>query len=411
MSNSLLTDAKITQECLMQLKNELVLSNKVNRQYSNQFAETGAKIGDNLNIRKPSRYTVTDGAVLEVQDSQDQYVNLQVSNQKHVGMAFTSKDRALSLDRFSERYIQPAMTALANQVDFSLYLAMYQQTYHSVGIPSATALPSTMKGFGQARAKIAKSGAPIDKLNSIVDFDVEASLVSGQSSLFNSQDSIGEQYKKGSMGYASGMQFFASQNVYKHTIGALGGTPLVNYPSAYVAGSTSLVTDGWSNSITGVLKAGDVISIAGVNEVNPQTRQSTGALAQFLVTADVNSDGSGNCTIVLDRGLYASGQYQNVDALPANNAAITIFGHASSYAGIVAPQNLVFDKNAYALAVVDLAEMPNSVVKRDEDSGLSIRMWQQGDINNDRLITRLDIMYGFKAIYPEYACRVVGQPA
>lgn len=410
MSNSLLTDAKITQECLMQLKNELILSNKVNRQYSNQFAETGAKIGDNLNIRKPSRYTVTDGPVLEVQDSQDQYVNLQISNQKHVGMAFTSKDRSLSMDRFSERYIQPAMTALANQVDFSLYQAMYQQTYHSVGVPSATALPSTMKGFGQARAKIAKSGAPIDKLNSIVDFDVEASLVSGQSSLFNSQESISEQYKKGSMGYASGMQFFASQNVSKHTIGALGGTPLVNYPSAYVAGSTSLVTDGWTNS-TGAVAAGDVISIANVYEVNPQTRQSTGALAQFLVTAAVTADGSGNITIVLDRGLYASGQYQNVDSLPVNNAAITVFGSASAYAGLIVPQNLVFDKNAYALAVVDLAEMPNSVIKRDEDSGLSIRMWQQGDITNDRLITRLDIMYGYRCIYPEYACRVVGQPA
>jgi len=348
---------------------------------------------------------------LNIQDSVDKYVDLTVSSQKHVGMAFSSKDRALSLDKFSERYIEPAMVALANKVDHTIFSALYKKVYHSVGVPHATAFPSTLKGFGQARAKIAKSGAPIDNLKAIVDYDVEAALVNGLSGLFQAQDELSKQYKKGSMGMASGMQFFASQNVPKHTIGALGGTPLTNYPSAYVAGSTSLVTDGWSNSITGVVKAGDVISIADVYEVNPQTRESTGALAQFLVTADANSDGSGNCTITLDRGLYASGQYQNVDALPGNNKAITIFGHASSYAGIIAPQNLVFDKNFAAAAFVDLPQVQGSVIKRDEDAGISLRMVQDYDIVNDREITRLDVLFGYEAIYPELACRVVGQPA
>jgi len=411
MANSLLTDSIITQECLMQLKNNLVLTKNINLSYSSQYAQSGGKVGQTISIRKPSRYEVTDGAVLNIQDSVDKYVDLTVSSQKHVGMAFSSKDRALSLDKFSERYIEPAMVALANKVDHTIFSALYKKVYHSVGVPHATAFPSTLKGFGQARAKIAKSGAPIDNLKAIVDYDVEAALVNGLSGLFQAQDELSKQYKKGSMGMASGMQFFASQNVPKHTIGALGGTPLTNYPSAYVAGSTSLVTDGWSNSITGVVKAGDVISIADVYEVNPQTRESTGALAQFLVTADANSDGSGNCTITLDRGLYASGQYQNVDALPGNNKAITIFGHASSYAGIIAPQNLVFDKNFAAAAFVDLPQVQGSVIKRDEDAGISLRMVQDYDIVNDREITRLDVLFGYEAIYPELACRVVGQPA
>jgi len=394
----------------MELKNQLVLSNNVNRQYSKEFAGSGGKVGDTINIRKPLRYEVTDGAILNIQDSVDQSMSLQIDTQQHVGMAFSSKDRALSIENFKERYIGPAMTALANKIDYSGYQKVYRKVPHFVGVPSATALPSTLKGFGQARAKIAKSGAPIDGLKAIVDYDVEASLVNGLSGLFQASDSLSAQYKKGSMGMASGMDFYASQNVIKHTIGHVAGTPLTNYATPYVAGSTSLVTDGWTISTT-TLKKGDVISIAGVYEVNPQTRQSTGALAQFCVMADVTADGSGNITITLDRGMYASGQYQNVDALPIDGAAITTFGATSTYADVIAPQNLVFDKNAFALVFVDLEQVPGSEVVRDEETGISMRLWQQGDVVNDRLITRIDVLYAWECIYPEYACRVVGQPA
>jgi hypothetical protein len=408
--NSILTNTVIAKESLRSLKNNLVLAANVNRQYSKEFAKSGAKIGDTFNVRLPNRYEVTSGAVLNIQGSVDSSIALRVSTQKHVGLSFTSADRALSLDMFKERVIDPAMIALANDVDYNLYQNMYKQVYHSVGVPSASALPSSLKGFGQARAKIAKAGGRIDALKAIVDYDVEASLVNGLSGLFQAQDALSEQYKKGSMGMASGMDFYASQNVAQHTIGQLGGTPLTNYGSAYVAGSTSLVTDGWTASAANRLKEGDVFTIDNVYAINPQTRQSTGALKQWVATADADSDGSGNCTISF-AGAYASGPLQNVNALPADGAAIKTFGHASSYASVVAPQNLVFDKDAFALAFVDLAEVPGSVVVRDEDLGLSMRLWEQGDINNDRLITRIDVMYGFKCIRPEYACRVVGQPA
>ncbi|MGZ3816540.1 MAG: P22 phage major capsid protein family protein, partial [Bdellovibrio sp.] len=161
-------------------------------------------------------------------------------------------------------------------------------------------------------------------------------------------------------------------------------------------------------------KAGDVISIAAVNAVNPQTRQPTGELAQFVVAADTASDASGNMTITIDRAIYASGQYQNVDALPLTGAAITVFGHASSYANIIAPQNLVFHKNAFALATADF-ELPTEGVSAsravDKDSGLSLTMTSQFDIVNYRTVHRLDFLGGWKCIYPELASRVVGQPA
>jgi hypothetical protein len=412
--NSILTNDVISKECLMSLKNNLVFTRSVNREYGKEFAKSGAKIGNTFNIRKPSRYTVTSGAALEVQDSVDQSIALVLDKHYHVGMSFANDDRTLSIDRFKERYIDPAMIALANKIDSAFFADMYKAVYSFEGVPSATALPSTLKGFVNAKARMELLGAPVGQYNAIVDPLVQASLVDGLKGLFQSSDKIAEQYESGLMGIAGGCKFASSANVPKHTIGPLGGTPLTNYPSAYVAGSTSLVTDGWTAAAASRLKAGDVFSIANVNAVNPQTRQSTGQLAQFICTADLSSDGSGNATIVMDRGIYASGQYQNVDALPANNAAITVFGHASSYASVVAPQNLVFNKNAFAIGVADL-ELPTDGAQAsravDEDAGLSLTMTSQFDITNYRNVTRIDFLGGWKCIYPELACRVVGQPA
>lgn len=413
MSNSLLTASIITKAALMELKNELGFSRNVNKQYDDQFAVKGAKIGDTINIRKPSRYEVTSGAPLSIQDSVDQSVALQLDTQNHVGMAFSSKDLTLSIDEFKARYLKPAMTALANKVDSSGYAAMYKGVYSSVGVPSASALPSTLKGFNSAKAKMALIGAPVDGLTACVDPLVEASMVEGLKALFSSTKELDKQYEKGVMGYAAGCKFVSTANVSKHTIGALGGTPLVTTTS--VAGATTVVSKGWTSAAANRLKAGDVISFAAVYAVNPQTRQSTGELAQFVVMSDFASDGSGNGTITIDRAIYASGQYQNVDAYPQANAAISVFTSAlASYGGIIAPQNLVFHKDAFVLGCADLA-LPQGVDMAarasDPESGLSIRMIRDYDINNDRLVTRLDVLYGWKCVYPEFACRVVGQPA
>jgi hypothetical protein len=411
MSNSLLTDSVILRETMMSLKNHLVFSKNVTTEYSDQFAQNGAKKGATINIRKPSRYEVTEGATLNIQDTADQYTALTVDKHYHVGMAFSEKDRTLSIDKFSERYIEPAAIALANKVDSAFISEMYKQVFHSIGVPSATAFPSTLKGFTLARAKMALAGAPKGMTTAIVNPLVQASLVEGLKGLFHSSSEIEKQYKEGVMGMAAGSKFFMSQNVPNHTIGLLGGTPLMNGSTA--AGATTLVTDGWTNS-TGALKAGDVITIGSVYAVNPQTRQSTGELAQFTVAADATADGSGNMTITIDRAIYASGQYQNINALPADGAAILTFGHASSYASVVAPQNLVFHKAAFALASVDF-ELPSEGVKAtrvsDPDAGMALTMTRQFDITNYRSITRIDWLGGFKCIYPELACRVVGQPA
>lgn len=411
MANALLTDSVILKETMMSLKNHLSFSKNVTTEYSDQFAQSGAKKGASINIRKPLRYEVTEGAALTIQDSQDQSVALTADKHYHVGMAFAEKDRTLSVDKFRERYIEPAAIALANKIDSAFISDMYKNVFHSVGVPSASALPSTLKGFTLARAKMALAGAPKGQTVAIVDPLVEASLVEGLKGLFQSSDQISKQYEEGIMGRAAGSKFMMSQNVPKHTIGtltsaagAMNGTTL--------AGATTLVTDGWSSGANS-LKQGDVITVEGVYAVNPQTRQSTGELAQFVVAADI-SDTAGAMTITIDRAIYASGQYQNVNALPLNDALVKVFGAANTHSGIIAPQNLVFHKAAFALASVDF-ELPSSGVQAsravDPDAGLSLTMTSQFDIVNYRTVTRLDWLGGWKCIYPELACRVVGQPA
>lgn len=403
MSNSLLTISTITKESLRQLKNNLVFTKGINRNYDDSFAIKGAKIGSVVNIRKPVRFTVTDGAALNLQDVTDQSVALTIDQQKHVGFQFSSKDMTLSIDEFSDRYIKPACTALANKVDLD-GLALGKDVFNAVGTPGTT--PATLLVFLQAMQKLAESGAPMDDMfTMIVNPAAQASVVDALKGLFQSTPEIKKQYERGVMGTAAGFDWKMAQNIYTHTVGPLGGTPLVNGVPA--SGAVTLVTDGWTAVAAARLKKGDTFTIANVNAVNPQTRQSTGALQRFVVTADVSSDGSGNLTAAISPAITSSGQYQTVDALPVDNAAITVLGAAST----LSPINLAYHRDAFAMACVDL-ELPGGVEMAarasDADSGLSIRLVRAYDINNDTHPCRLDIMYGLKTIYPELACRVHG---
>ena len=412
MANSLLTDSIITREALMELKNQLGFTRSANRQYDNKFAVSGAKKGATINIRKPARYSVTDGAILNIQDTEDASVALTLDQHKHVGMAFDNDDLTLSIDNFRERYIQPAVTALANSVDSAFFGAMYKQVYSAVGVPSATALPSTLKGFTQARARIATLGGPVNSLNAIIDPEVEASMVEGLKGLFQSSEQIKEQYEKGVMGYAAGSKFKMSQNVPKHTAGDFDGTPLID-TTVTTQGTATVHIDGLTTATAG-WKAGDVITFADVYAVNPQTKQSTGNLMQFVVTADTAGVANEIAALPISPAMYTTGAKQNIDAFPVDGAAVKTFGHATSYANVIATQNMVFHKDAFVLGCADL-ELPKGMDMAarasDPESGLSISFVRGFDIVNHRMISRLDILFGYACLYPEFACRVVGQPA
>lgn len=408
MSNSLLNISMITKESLRILKNELGFSKRINREYDDQFAQSGAKIGATINIRKPVRFTVTDGAALNLQNIADQSVALVLDKQKHVGFQFSSKDMTLSIDEFGPRYLQPAIAALANKIDYD-GMQMYKSVWNSVGVPGTT--PATALVALAAGQKISEMAGPQGDRSLVINPAAQAAMVNGLSSIFNNSSQLQKQYEKGSMGLALGFDWMMDQNVGVSVTGNNNGdTLLVNTPSVISAdGDTTLVIDGCGSSTTGEFQIGDIFTIGSVYAVNPQTKVSTGSLMQFVVTATCTSVGV-DATVSFLPAFQSTGAYQNIDALPANNAAVTPVQKVSAE-GVSTPQNLAFHKDAFILGMADL-ELPGGVEMasraQDKDAGLSVRIVRAYDINNDQHPCRVDVIYGHKAVYPELACRIQG---
>lgn len=404
MANTNLTISAITNEALMVLENELTFTKQINREYDDQFAKSGAKIGDTINIRKPARYVGRRGPKLQLENFTETSTPLTLDTQYGCDIEFTSKELTLDIDLFADRVLKPAIATVANAIDFD-GMAQFRNVYNSVGVAGTT--PASQSTYLDAGVKLDNEAAPRDGNRSVVFNPIaQSTLVNNLSTLFNNQTKIADQYDSGTMGRALGFKFSMDQNVNVHTVGPQGGTPLVN--AATIAnGATSIVTDGWTAAAALRLRRGDVFTIAGVFAVNPQNRQSTGQLRQFVVTADVSSDGAGNATIPVSPAITYSGQYQTVSVMPADNAALTVLGAAN----VVSPQNLAFHRDAFTFGTADLI-MPNGVDMarrvRSDRLNISMRMVRAYDINNDAFPMRLDILGGWATIRPELATRIYG---
>jgi hypothetical protein len=398
MANTILTDEVIAKEALMLLENNLVFARGVNRQYEKTF-EGDRKVGDTINVKVPAQYTVRTGAAVSIQDHVQSTVPVVVDKQKGIDVEFTSKELALDLQDFSKEVLAPQIATLANTVDYD-GLSLYKK------IPNGVA--GSMADFDNylnAGALLDENGCPLDDQRQIIlNPRGQVSVVNGLKGLFQSSNQIKEQYEKGRMGTAAGFDWAMSQNIPTHTIGAYGGTPLT--AAAGSAGGTSIATDGWTASAA-ILKEGDIVTFANVYAVNPMSKQSTGQLKQFVITADATASGGGAATISFYPAMVASGATQNVTALPADNAAITVLGATASQKA----QNLAFHKDAFTLVTVDLPMpkgMDMAARASSKKAGLSIRFVRGYDISTDKFISRIDVLYGWKAIRPELACRIYG---
>lgn len=393
-SNTLLTPSIISKETLVILENNLVAASKVNRQFENQFV----KIGTTLTIRKPNRFTVSSGPALSIQNVTEPSTSITISNQKHVDFQFSSQELTLVIEEFSERYCKPAAAALANQIDYDV-LGLWNQVFNEVGTPGTT--PSSFATSVQLVGRRMDDGAvPQDDRSLLLAPNAYWNIANGLTSLF--VQSVAEPALKGFLAKIGNFSIYEDQNIQRQTVGAYAGTPVVN--GAGQTGS-SLITGGWTASITGLLNVGDTFTLAGVNAVNPQSRASTGVLQQFVVTATANSDGAGASTISIYPAITTSGAYQTVDASPANNATITVLGTAST----AYPQNLAFVRDAFGLVTVPMELYDGVDFKaRSEYRGISMRIIRAFDINNDVAPTRIDILYGVSSFYPELAVRLTG---
>ena len=400
MSNSILTIDMITRKALEILENNLVITRNVNRQYDDSFAVEGAKIGSTLRIRLPDRALVTDGAALQVQDDNEQFTTLTVAQQKHIGVNFTSAELTMQLDDFAERVLKPRISQLASSVDADVANA-YKAIYNSVGTPGTT--PSTSLVLLQAQQKLNEGAAVMSPRYATVNPAANAGLVEGMKGLFNPTDTVSRQFKNGMMGM--GVLGFEevnmSQSIKQHTTGAWGTAITV---------TSTIATEGTASiglSFTGSSKTwnvGDIFTIANVYSVNPQTRETTGSLQQFTVTAAAT--GSSSTTVSVSPALYTpNNALATVDSFPVAGAVVTMFGAASTqYA-----QNLVYHKDAITFATADLL-LPQGVdmASRQVHNGISLRVVRQYDINNDRLPCRIDVLYGFATIRPQMATRIWG---
>jgi len=416
MANNLLTISKITNEALMVLENELTFSSEVDRNYDDQFAVVGGKIGNTVNVRRPGRFVGAVGPALSVEDFNETSTPVTLSTQFQVATQFTTQDLALSLDMFSDRVLKPAVATIANKIDRDGLQMAALQTANIVG--TAGTPPTGLITYLTAGAYLDAEGAPRDGRRAcIVEPFTSATIVDSLKGLFMPQEAIAEQYRKGLMGRDSaGTNWKLDQNVVSQTFGSYS-TALTTDNTAST-GQVGYLTSGWAQYSTiqlkgstgaATLNAGDVIQIANIYATNPQNRQAygSGKLRNFVVQSTTTIANGTATSIQVAPAIIIGGQFQNsiVVGTTSTTAAVTPFNNS----GTLSPQNILFHRNAFTLAVADL-ELPEGVHfagrASDKEVGLSIRVVRQYTINNDSIPTRLDVLYGWAPLYQELACRI-----
>lgn len=412
MANSLITPDWVTKEIARILVNNLKFAANVNRDYDDEYVQSGAKVGNTVKARLPQRFQVTEGQALQVQGINDQYVPLTLTHQKNIAFSFSTAQETTQTQEYRKAYIDPAAVSLANIIDYDGLSTCYKDIYQSVGVPGTT--PSSNLTYLQAGAKLTKSAAPADGRVGVLDPLAMVTLANANFSVFNPQAALADTWRAGQFASrALGVEeWYQDANVAQHTTGSFTScTPLVN--GANQTGS-SIITNGWASGAS-TLNKGDVFTMAGVYAVNPVSYQSTGQLQQFVVTSTI-SDTSGDMTISISPSIITSGQLQTVTNSPADDAAIipvgsTITTGSGTMAATVTSQSLVYHPDAFVLVMADLVKPRSGAVAttvRSKELGLSLRMVEQYQIGTDQEPCRLDVLYGWATLRPQLACRVQG---
>lgn len=421
MANALVTSTVITNEVLRIAHNASAFLGNVNTDYKEAW--TGdVKPGSTVKARAPVQFTHRDGETANVQDITERSVD--VTLQPLLGLDFavgstelsTSVGSNGSVDKaFKDRYLKPAGLKLAALLDYRIGTLMKNGFHQMVGTPGTP--PATFADLLNAGVPLDRMSVPRDGMRmAAIEPGANASIVAGLSGLFNNKEVLGEQYKTGVIKTGAGLDLAMSQNVPSHTVGPLGGTPLVNGANQGLinsgatdnpyAATTSLVTDGWTAAAAARLNQGDTFTIAGVFSVNPETKASTGVLQSFLVTANVSSDAGGNATVVISPAIIAGGAYQNVTARPADNAAMTITSGAAS---TTYTNNLIWHRDAFTF-VSPKQELPGGMdmayqASLADEGGVSLRFVRGFDITNNKFVSRFDILWGGAVTLPNFGAR------
>ncbi len=411
MANTLLTVDEITRESLRVLHQKLNFIGSIDRQYDSRFAKDGAKIGDTLRIRMPNEYTVTDGKALTAQDTTELKKSLSVTTQRHVGMNFSTAERTMSLDDFSDRIIQPAMAAMAANLENWAIQQFYKDIPNQIADLGTS---MTFRDLLDGRARLNQVLAAMNDRTALLNTTDNADMVDSLKALFQDSRQVAKQYLEGYMGRAAGFDFMESTHLVSHTTGSDDGTgDYLTDIAAAEADGTNATDDPYAGGLlhidtgAGTFLEGDVIAIEDVFAVHPETKVALSHLKQFVVTSD-HASGEGDLAIY--PAIVTSGARQNVSAAVADGKKIWKREHDDSTAiGASATHgvSLLYPKDAFIFATADL-EMPNGVdfKSRQVFDGISMRLIRDYDINNDNLPCRLDVLFGGVTTRGETAVRL-----
>ena len=398
-----LSDGDIVRRALALFHNESKFLKTINKQYDSRFAVEGAKNGGTLLIRDPNQYTVTTGAAMTAQDVAETTQTLTVATQKHIGMNFTSVERTMSVDDFEERYLKPAMSRLAADVEYTCLSQMYKDVFNLSGTPATT--PASLAAVLNAGAKLSQWLAPMSNRSILLDSVAMAATVNGIGTYFHKSSEIEKGFSDGVLGRAGGFDFYESNMVPSHTNGSRDDTTPVSDTSGWANGDTTITTTGMDNLAT--LTAGDVFTVAGVYAVNPETKQAYSHLQQFVVRTAKTCDQ----TDVIDVAptIYISGAKQNVSVTSAGSSACVFVAAGGSGAASTAyTQNLAYHRDAFTFVSADLFKSNVDQMSSAVLDNVSMRLWRGSDIVNDKHPVRLDVLFGYKTIRPEWCVRVRG---
>jgi len=411
MSATLINSSVILNEVLALLRTNSVALNAVNRQYDSQFAKSGTsgKAGTSIQVRKPIQVGLRSGKKLSIQDTVEESVTITCTNQLGVDLpAFTSEQLTMNVDDFSNRYLKPAAVRIAGEIDRLICLQGALDFANSVGTPGTT--PATALVLLQAQQKLNEANVPMDGRTAIINPAANAALVNGLAGLYNPNSVISGQYNTGIVKTGLGLDYGMDQNVASLTMGTRAGNILTDDATKALGGN---IEEGMSkihiDTITGngkTVKAGEVFTIAGVYAVNEESKVPYGTLKQFVVTKDATAAANeAEVDIEFAPAIRFAGARQNASALPADGAAVTFEGVAST----VYPQNLVMHKDAISLVTADLV-VPSGVhdAGRKVLDGISMRFITDYNSTDDEFISRFDIFYGITTLRRELGCRVWG---
>lgn len=428
MANNFLTIDMITLEALMTLENNIVFAGLVNRQFDDSFGVDGAEVGDSINVRVPPKYVGRRGDDMQIEDIKEKKRPIELTTKFGVDINFSTTDLLLHMGNFSKRYLQPACAKIANTIDRDGAL-LVEQLHQQVGTPGK--IPDDLDPYLEANDVLDDQAVPQDETRTTVLAPrMGSKLVSGLQPLFNDQRELSRQYLRGRMRHAAGLEFLTSQNMPTHTYGVGGATAANRQLCRMRAGlstaspgaaSSTLQLDGFDNNTSNVIRKGDILTVEGVDELNPMSYESTGTPKQVRALEDVNSNGSGEVDVqvapalVYDPRAFRTGNNQNAGVtgpnewtsigLPADNAQVTIHGARAGKRRL----GVALHRDCFVLVSADLP-LPAGVAMRSRKSdprlGMSIRIVQMYTIATDKMPCRMDVLYGWNILRPEMGVRI-----